>query len=266
MSVTTTSFSPSNLPGWSLLFARQPEPDLEFTEEELEQTTPLRSTSPLKAPPPKPKKRPLLWILLAVLVGGGAYVATEPEMVMDLVGPLLNDTPEPPPPVARKPASAPSQVPSPPPIQTAQPSESANLAAADRPTDTVNFSSQPPTAESPAPAASAPPAQPAAASPAQPATATPPSAPQAALATPSHTPPLFEEGQRVALLPNPEAPREKVALLRDAAGTSRGPAVPPGTVFTILDGELQDEGWVYYVRSDYGTTGWLREKQLRAKR
>jgi hypothetical protein len=261
MAVTTSPFPLSHLPGWNLLFARQPEPDLEFTEEELEQTTPLRSTSPLKAPPPKPKKRPLLWILLVVLVGGGAYVATEPEMVMDLIGPLFNDTPEPPPPVARKPASAPSQVPSPPATpstQTAQPSESADLPAADRAAETASSSSQPPTGESPAPAASTPAAQPAA--------ATPPSTPQATPATPDHAPPLFEEGQRVALLPNPEAPREKVALMRDAAGTSRGPAVPPGTVFTILDGELQDDGWVYYVRSDYGTTGWLREKQLRAKR
>jgi len=54
--------------------------------------------------------------------------------------------------------------------------------------------------------------------------------------------------------------------MKDAAGTIPGPAVPPGTNFTILDGDLQDRGWVYYVRSDYGTKGWLDEKQLRAKR
>ena len=33
---------------WNLLFARQPEPDLEFTDEELEQTTPTRPRSPMK--------------------------------------------------------------------------------------------------------------------------------------------------------------------------------------------------------------------------
>jgi hypothetical protein len=54
--------------------------------------------------------------------------------------------------------------------------------------------------------------------------------------------------------------------MKDAEGTKPGPAVPPGTNFTILDGDLQDRGWVYYVRSDYGTKGWLDEKQLRPKR
>jgi hypothetical protein len=77
--------------------------------------------------------------------------------------------------------------------------------------------------------------------------------------------PLFGEGQRVTVLPNPAAPREKVALKQDPAGTKLGPAVPPGTAFTILDGDLLDTGWVYSVRSDYGTKGWLEEKQLRLK-
>jgi hypothetical protein len=76
---------------------------------------------------------------------------------------------------------------------------------------------------------------------------------------------LFGEGQRVIVLPNPAAPREKVALQQDASGTTTGPAVPAGTAFTILDGELQNTGWLYYVRSDYGTKGWLAETQLRLK-
>jgi hypothetical protein len=66
-------------------------------------------------------------------------------------------------------------------------------------------------------------------------------------------------------LPNPAAPREKVALRQDASGNTTGPAVPAGTAFTILDGDLQNTGWVYSVRSDYGTKGWLEEKQLRLK-
>ncbi|MBK5282885.1 MAG: hypothetical protein JJE16_12455, partial [Nitrospiraceae bacterium] len=75
--------SVGNLFNWTLLFARQPEPDLEFTEEELDQTIATKSRGPLN-----PRKKsgggggsPLLWILLLVLVGGMAYVAMEPEML-----------------------------------------------------------------------------------------------------------------------------------------------------------------------------------------
>lgn len=249
---------PRNLPTWSLFFARQPEPDLEFTEEELEQTSNVRSPSPLKTPPQKPKKSPLIWVLLLVLIGGGAYVAMEPDLVMDVVGPFLNDTPEPAPPIARKPASPTAAGQSATPTQSTSPREATVPSANDRPAETADSASSSPTSP-----ATPPPPIPAPATQSNGATA-----PSAAESVPSATdsaPPLFEEGQRVALLPNPGAPREKVALARDAAGTTRGPAVPPGTVFTILDGELQDGGWVYYVRSDYGTTGWLQEKQLRAK-
>jgi len=241
---------------WSLFFARQPEPDLEFTEEELEQTANVRSSSPMKSP--KNKKSggsPLLWILLLVLIGGGAYVAMEPEMVMDVVGPLLGETTEPPPPpIARRPPPPAPQVPSTP---QAQPGPSATAPAA-------------PPAESPQAAVPAPapepttaPAPPASASPMAP-MAPPPSAEALPPITDSPTP-VYAEGQRVTLLPTPGAPREKVALMRDAEGTKPGPAVPPGTNFTILDGDLQDHGWVYYVRSDYGTKGWLNENQLKAK-
>lgn len=79
---------------WNLFFARQPEPDLEFTEEELEQTTTVRSPSP-KKPPKQSNDRPILWVLLLVLIGGGAYVAMEPEMVMEYIEPLLGESPEP---------------------------------------------------------------------------------------------------------------------------------------------------------------------------
>ena len=53
---------------WHLLFATQPEPDLEFTEEDLDE-----STSPPSPPMNAPKrsgKKPLLWILLLLLLGG----------------------------------------------------------------------------------------------------------------------------------------------------------------------------------------------------
>src|SRR3990167_5013473 len=97
----------------NLFFARQPEPDLEFTEEELEQTTNTRSSSPMKSPK-KSGGRPVLWILLLTLIGGGAYVAMEPEMVMDWVNQLLGETPAPQvPPMVTRPAPAPIAQPAP---------------------------------------------------------------------------------------------------------------------------------------------------------
>lgn len=258
MFATDSLSVPGNLPSWSLFFARQPEPDLEFTEEELEQTSNIRSPSPLKTPPPKkPGKSPLKWILLLVLLGGGIYVAMEPDLVMDVVGPFFNDAPEPAPPVVRKPdLSATGQ--SVPLVQSAPSTESTPPSAGDQPAEVADSASS-------SPASSATNLPPISAPVAQPTVTTEPSATEVVSSAADFVPPLFEEGQRVALLPNPDAPREKVALTRDAAGTTRGPAVPPGTVFTILDGELQNGKWVYYVRSDYGTTGWLQEKQLRAK-
>jgi hypothetical protein len=77
--------------------------------------------------------------------------------------------------------------------------------------------------------------------------------------------PLFSEGQRVSVLPNLAVPGEKVVLHQDPERTTPGPAIPPGTALTILDGDLQAGGWVYSVRSDFGTKGWLAEKQLKLK-
>jgi hypothetical protein len=240
---------------WSLLFARQPEPDLEFTEEELEQTTTIRSPSPMK-PPKKSSGRPLLWVLLLVLIGGGAYVAMEPEMVMEYLGPLLGESPapQPQPPVAQK-ATPPKPVPVAP---TTQP-----------PGATSTPPPVEPSAEMPAPLTTAPvPAPPSA--PPMPTASAPTQAPPSPIETPvtpvtASSTPLFSEGQRVSALPNPTARGEKVFLAQDAEGTRPGPAIPPGTVLTILDGDLQSTGWVYSVRSDFGTKGWLAEKQLKLK-
>lgn len=77
--------------------------------------------------------------------------------------------------------------------------------------------------------------------------------------------PLFSEGQRVSVVADPMNPGAKVSLAQNAEGTSPGPAIPPGTALTILDGDLQASGWVYSVRSDFGTKGWLAEKQLKLK-
>src|ERR1041384_5530424 len=102
---TLTSVSnPFNL---TLHFARQPEPDLEFTEEELDQTITTKNRGQM----PSPKKsggggRPILWIVLLALVGGLAYVATmEPEMLEEWLSPYLGES-TPPPPVAMIPKPA----------------------------------------------------------------------------------------------------------------------------------------------------------------
>src|SRR5262249_12916280 len=80
---------------WTILFARQPEPDLEFTEEELDQTITTKGRSPLN-PRKKPSGgSPVLWILLLALVGGIAYVSMEPELITEWLGPYLGEPPPP---------------------------------------------------------------------------------------------------------------------------------------------------------------------------
>ncbi len=242
---------------WNLLFARQPEPDLEFTEEELEQTTTIRSPSPMK-PPKKSSGRSLLWVLVLVLIGAGAYVAMEPEMIMEYVGPLLGESsaPTPPPPVAQK--SAPPKPT--PPVPVAQPQAAAPTPSPATPVETPQAVMPTPT---PVPTPPASPSMPTATAPIQ----TPPSPAPAPVAPVTASPtPLFSEGQRVSVLADPTNPMAKVVLAQNAEGTRPGPAIPPGTTLTILDGDLQTNGWVYSVRSDFGTKGWLTEKQLKLKR
>ena len=235
---------------WSVFFARQPEPDLEFTEEELEQTTTVRSPSPVK-PPKQSNKRPLLLVLLVLLLGGGAYLAMEPDLIMEYLGPLLGDAPaqQPQPPIARKPVP-----PTPVPVPPAAPPK-----AVTQPPDPAIAPVEAPQAAMPAPApVPTPPA-----APPMPTVSTPAPTPAApVVATPA---PLFSEGQRVSVMPNPATPGQKVQLHQDAEGTKPGPSIPPGTAFTILDGELQGNGWVYSIRSDFGTKGWLAEQQLKLK-
>lgn len=235
---------------WSVFFARQPEPDLEFTEEELEQTTTVRSPSPVK-PPKQSNKRPLLLVLLVLLLGGGAYLAMEPDLIMEYLGPLLGDAPaqQPQPPIARKPVP-----PTPAPVPPAAPPK-----AVTPPPDPAIAPVEAPQAAMPAPApVPTPPA-----APPMPTVSTPAPTPAApVVATPA---PLFSEGQRVSVVSNPATPGQKVQLHQDAEGTKPGPSIPPGTAFTILDGELQGNGWVYSIRSDFGTKGWLAEQQLKLK-
>lgn len=250
------SFAGSPL-SWSLLFARQPEPDLEFTEEELEQTTNVRSSSPVK-PPKKSGGRPLLWILLLLLVGGGAYVAMEPEIITDLLGPLVGESPAPQtqPPLAMRP---PRPIPAPgAPADQSEPTPSAQVQSPPVPVPQGTAPTAvptPPPLPTPGMQADSDPA---------PGTALPgtPQSPMPSMATPS---PLYGEGQKVtAMLPS-SAAGDIITLMQDAASTRPGPTVRPGTTLTILDGDLQNSGWVYSVRSDDGAKGWIAENRLRLK-
>jgi len=238
---------------WSLFFARQPEPDLEFTEEELEQTTTIRSPSSMK-PPKKSSGRPLLWVLVLIVIGAGAYVAMEPEMIMEYVGPLLGESPapQPPPPIARK-SAPPKPVP---PVPATQPQTAASTPPSAAPVEVPQTAAPTP---APVPAPPSTPSTPMASNSMQ---ASPAQAP--AVSNTASPTPLFSEGQRVSVLADPMNPGVKVLLAQNPEGTKSGPAIPPGTAFTILDGDLQAGEWVYSVRSDFGTKGWLAEKQLRS--
>lgn len=221
---------------WTLLFARQPEPDLEFTEEELDQTITTKARGPIN-----PRKKsggggPILWVLLLALVGGIAYVATmEPEMMEEWLSPYLGES-NPPPPLATRPkpmAPAPVVPPTPTPQATPIPSDVASApgTAPDAP-------------------ATVPPAQMAAR----------PTAPIA----PSLDP-MFSEGQKVTVTLDERAPGVSILLFADSLSSKPGLNVRPGVSLTVMDGDLQSGGWMYLVLTDEGAQGWVSEKRLRLK-
>ncbi|GAB1723589.1 MAG: hypothetical protein GDA65_08755 [Nitrospira sp. CR1.1] len=220
--------------------ASQPEPDLEFTDEDLDQPVPP-PTPPMNAPK-RSNKGPLIWILLFLLVGGIGYVAMDPDAAMQLIQPYLDGVTETSQPVAQRPP-APAPKPAADPVPT--PAPAAPPAVVD---------SAPPAAmETPAP-------MPAAAVPA-PAPAGKPAPSPVRVAAP-----LYAEGQRVMVIANPNRPKSPMPLFLDSAGTTTSTTVPANTVLTILDGEHQTTGWVYAVRTQDGRKGWIPERSLRLKR
>ena len=238
---------------WHLLFATQPEPDLEFTEEDLDE-----STSPPSPPMNAPKrsgKKPLLWILLLLLLGGIGYVAMDPDGAIQLVEPYLGgdeDTappaPKMPPATAQTPKAAPTVAPPAPPV------------VADR--------TPPAPAEIPAPPSAPVAAQPMPSTPAPAAPALKPTAPVAKPAAPTVyvAGPLYAEGQRVTVIADPTRPKSPIPLFVDAVGTKTSTTVLAGATLTILDGDHQKRGWVYSVRTQNGRKGWIPERSLRLKR
>jgi hypothetical protein len=229
--------------GWTLLFARQPEPDLEFTEEELDQTTTTRTPGPLNPRKKSGGGRPILWMLLLVLIGSIAYVATmEPEMLTEWLSPYLGEST--PPPMAMKPkplVQAPVAPPAPAPQAAPSSSEEASALLAP--------ATLPPTAIAPATPAVVPPQ-----------TAARPTAPVVPPLAP-----MFSEGQRVTVTVDETAPGGSIPLFADSSSSKPGPIVRPGVTLTVLDGDLQPGGWMYLVRTDEGAKGWVSEKRLRLK-
>lgn len=211
-------------PTANLLFARQPEPDLEFTEDDLTDAAP-QSAPPVKSPKPS-NKRPILWLLLLAIMGGLAYVAMEPDMVMRLLEPYLGDGE---PTTVR--SAPPPQAKQAPPVPSAAPSR----------TDEVTTA--PLTGSAPL----------------TPAGGTGPSSSASAG-------PLFAEGQKVTVVPDGVKPNSPVLLFADAARTKPGTSVAAGSSLTVLDGELQNAGWVYSVSTEDGRQGWIAEKHLKFRR
>ncbi|ODT45367.1 MAG: hypothetical protein ABS70_03340 [Nitrospira sp. SCN 59-13] len=229
--------------------ASQPEPDLEFTEDDLDEAVPPPAP-PMNAPK-RSKKGPLLWILLLLLVGGIGYVAMDPDAAMQLIQPYLDGGTETsqsvaqrPPAPAPKPAAPPAQAPAPTPAPAVAPPavvDSAPLAPVEAP------------APVPAPVTTAPvPA---------PAPAMKPAEKPVRIAGP-----LYAEGQRVMVIADPSRPKSPMPLFADSVGTKTSTTVPASTTLTILDGEYQKNGWVYAVRTQDGRKGWIPERSLRLKR
>lgn len=237
---------------WRLLFASQPEPDLEFTEEDLDEATP--PPAPPMQEPKRSKKGPLLWILLLLLVGGIGYVAMDPDGAMQLIQPYLEDGADTAPPVARRPASPvpkPAAAPTPAPIAAPAPAPSTIV---------------PPAVVDRAPAAPvetpAPTPIPAAAAPAP----APIVKPKPVTPTVRVAGPLFAESQRVTVVADAARPKAPMPLFTDAIGSKTSTTVPAGATLIVLDGEYQTRGWVYSVRTKDGKKGWISERHLRLKR
>ena len=231
---------------WHLLFASQPEPDLEFTEEDLDESMP--PPAPPMNSPKRSGKKPLLWILLLLLVGGVGYVAMDPDGAMQLVEPYLGGGAEPAQPVIQKP-----------PVKAQAPKQAPTVAP-----PVVADNSTPAPADVPAPSSAM--SAPAIPAPAMPALQPAASAPKPAAPTVRVAGPLYAEGQRVTVIADPTRPKSPVPLFVDAVGTKTSTTVLAGATLTILDGDYQKRGWVYSVRAQDGRKGWVPERSLRLKR
>ncbi len=198
--------------------------------------------------PKRSGKKPLLWILLLLLVGGVGYVAMDPDGAMQLVEPYLGGGAEPAQPVIQKP-----------PVKAQAPKQAPTVAP-----PVVADNSTPAPADVPAPSSAM--SAPAIPAPAMPALQPAASAPKPAAPTVRVAGPLYAEGQRVTVIADPTRPKSPIPLFVDAVGTKTSTTVLAGATLTILDGDYQKRGWVYSVRAQDGRKGWVPERSLRLKR
>lgn len=224
--------------------ASQPEPDLEFTEEDLDEAVPPPAP-PMNAPK-RSKKGPFLWILLFLLVGGIGYVAMDPDAAMQLIQPYLDGGAETSQPVAQRPSG-----PAPKPAAVPAPAPAPPVA----PPAVVDSTTAPVEAPAPIPAPAPTPVVPA------PVPSVKPAPAPVRIAGP-----LYAEGQRVMVIADPSRPKSPMPLFVDSVGTKTSTTVPASTTLTILDGEYLKNGWVYAVRTQDGRKGWIPERSLRLKR
>jgi hypothetical protein len=103
-------------PAWILSFAREPEREFE-KDDGPDEPVVLGSTEPSAKPP---HLRPWILVLLLLIVAGGTYLASDPSLVLDLIGQGPPSAPPVSPPTVAQP---PSEVaPSPPPAPEPPPS------------------------------------------------------------------------------------------------------------------------------------------------
>ena len=98
----------------------------------------------------------------------------------------------------------------------------------------------------------------------QPKPATAPTAAPAPPPSPLIPSPQFEEGQVVSVSAGSASPSQTLMLHKDSSGLQAGPQVKPGSQVTVMDGSLENNSWVYFVKTKGGETGWIPERQLRA--
>ena len=226
---------------WTLLFARQPEPDLEFTEEELDQTSTMNARSPMSPQKKSGGGSPILWVLVLALVGGIAYLSMEQDMVAEWLSPYLGEST--PPPMALKPKPV-APAPVAPPAPVLAPPQAAVTPSNDAP------ATPPATAVTPVSPTVVP---------------APQTAANAVAPVATSSDPMFSEGQKVTITGDNTTPDGNISLFAESSSNKPGPIVRPGVLLTVIDGDLQPGGWVYLVRTDEGAIGWISEKRLRLK-
>ena len=104
------SAAASGVLGWTILLAREPDLDLDLEE---------THKHPLKEPAPRTPRQPrgkrgLLMVLLLIVVAGGAYLSSDPALLMELIDQVTGSIPPAPStPIPPRPPTMPAKPPAP---------------------------------------------------------------------------------------------------------------------------------------------------------